>query len=344
MAMAAVKTGEPSGTHGGAVQRSLRSSYLAVKNLISDDKDDTGSADSDKFTSIFTHVENLHELVQRPREQVTDAEALLDITNSLLVLVKSHSNDVISPSEFVNGLLRNSGQKERDPNINNSYNMICWNDVGLAVSHVFRKVPEFHTMIGPMDITLKQRKAAVNRKRKKPTEVTCPEELSQADTDGKNDTDKNMSTMFNILRKMRHVRFESLVLNRTSFAQTVENVFALSFLVKGGRAEITVGDDGQHLVSPRNSPVGIPGSSRDVADHHFVFRFDCKDWKQMVVVIQDNVFFSVFIMLYFMCSYFHTLLVELKAVKNTSEFIIVIGLAPGSALNPYLFVLLIDMG
>lgn len=32
--------------------------------------------------------------------------------------------------------------------------------------------------IGPMDITLKQRKAAVNRKRKKPTEVTCPEEVS----------------------------------------------------------------------------------------------------------------------------------------------------------------------
>ncbi|CAL9137301.1 unnamed protein product, partial [Musa textilis] len=295
---AAESSGEPSGAHGGAVRRSLRSSYLAVKNLISDDKDDIGSGDSDKFTSIFTHVENLHELVQRPREQVTDAEALLDITNSLLVLVKSHSNDVISPSEFVNGLLRNSGQKERDPNINNSYNMICWNDVGLAVSHAFRKVPGFHTMIGPMDFTLKQRKAAVNRKRKKPTEVTYPEELSQTDTDGKNDTDKNMSTMFNILKKMRRVRFENLVLNRTSFAQTVENIFALSFLVKVGRAEITVGDDGQHLVcklaimvplfsifsiqAPRNSPVVKPGSSSDAAYHHFVFRFDFKDWKLML--------------------------------------------------------------
>lgn len=73
-------------------------------------------------------------------------------------------------------------------------------------------------------------------------------QISQTDTDGKNDIDKNMSTMFNILRKMRRVKFESLILNRTSFAQTVENIFALSFLVKDGRAEIAVGDDGQHLV------------------------------------------------------------------------------------------------
>lgn len=50
---------------------------------------------------------------------------------------------------------------------------------------------------------------------------------------------------------------------------------------------------------------------------------------QMFVVIQDNMFSSVFIILYFMHSYFHTFLVELQAIENISEFIIVIGLHLG---------------
>ncbi|KAJ6316739.1 hypothetical protein OIU78_019923 [Salix suchowensis] len=230
-------------------RRLLRSLYRDVKRIITDEREDVERVDSDMFNSIINQVEDLHKSVQKPREQVADAEALLDITNSLVALVKAHGNDGITPSDFVNGLLRDFGRQDGPGTSDeSSRNLVAWEDIGLAVSHIFSGCPGCHTMVGPMDTELKQRKAVVGRRRTRPTGSVQPEEVNDSGGKERTDTDKNMATMF----------------------------------IKDGRAEIKVNENGWHLVSPRNAPDAGKVVSGEVAYRHFVFRFDFKDWKLMI--------------------------------------------------------------
>ncbi|XP_021282718.1 non-structural maintenance of chromosomes element 4 homolog A-like isoform X2 [Herrania umbratica] len=231
-------------------------------------------------------------LFSKPREQIADAEALLDITNSLVTSVKATNGNGITVVDFVNSLLRDfakqSGQGSSGSSRQGGRTLIDYKKIGIEVSHVFRSSPGCRTMIGPMNTQLKQRRASVCRKRVRPTENVHPAEVDDIGTQKRTDTDSNMSTMFDILRKHRRVRLEHLVLNRSSFAQTVENLFTLSFLVKDGRAEIKVDEKGFHLVSPRNAPAARAVASREVVYSHFVFRFDFNDWKLMTNYVEDG--------------------------------------------------------
>ncbi|XP_012451934.1 non-structural maintenance of chromosomes element 4 homolog A [Gossypium raimondii] len=257
-------------------RRTLRTRYLAVKNLIFDERDDLSSIDSAKFKSIVNDLESLHQFVLKPREQIADAEALLDITNTLLTSVKATNGDGITISDFVDSLVRDFAKQSSRPD---GRTLIDWKKIGIEFSDASRSSRGCRTMIGPMDTQMKQRKA--RRKRARLAENEQPAEVDDTDIKKKTNTDINMATMFDILRKHRIVRLEQLVLNRNSFAQTVENIFALSFLVKDGRADIKLDEKGIHLVSPKNAPTATAIASKEVVYNHFVFRFDFKDWKLM---------------------------------------------------------------
>ncbi|KAL6145319.1 PREDICTED: non-structural maintenance of chromosomes element 4 homolog A-like [Fragaria vesca subsp. vesca] len=260
--------------------RALRSRYHTVKTILYDEREDLTRADSKKFDSIIEQVESLHQLVRNPREQVADAEALLDIASTLMTSVRAHNKEGITASGFINCILTDF----RKPSGNGS-SSIYWRDIGNAVSHVFQRSPRCCTMIGPMNAEVKRRKPYQRHRRGNPTDNDTPQELGDTVEEEETETVKNVSTMFNILRKERRVRLENLVLNGNSFSQTVENVFALSFLVKDGRVEMKVNEEGHHLVSPRNAPAAKAIASGDVAYFHLIFRYDFKDWKLMKEVV-----------------------------------------------------------
>lgn len=83
--------------------------------------------------------------VQKPREQVADAEALLDISNNFVKSVKAHANDGLTPSDFVLRLLMEYGL-HNGPGSNTEQNSLRWNDLGCAVGHIFMDFRGYSTM------------------------------------------------------------------------------------------------------------------------------------------------------------------------------------------------------
>ncbi|XP_040945986.1 non-structural maintenance of chromosomes element 4 homolog B isoform X3 [Gossypium hirsutum] len=203
-----VESNQPNREEDATDRRVLRSKYLAVMTKISDAREEISNADSNKFNIIINEVDNLHQQVSKPREQVADAEALLGLANTLATSVKSISCE------------------------------------GISLADLFT--------------------------------------VDETGAEEQTDTDRNMAVMFEILRRKRQVKLESFILNRSSFAQTVENLFSLSFLVKDGRVEIVVHGSGSHIVSPKNAPAASSIASGEAAYSHFVFRFDFKDWKDLL--------------------------------------------------------------
>lgn len=266
-------------------RRLVRSTYIRIKNDIREKQDDISSVDSNKFDMIISEVEELHKQVQKPREQMADGEALLDLAKIVKSSAKSYTSEGVTPSDFISSLLRKySKTEERQGTSQPALNSIFLKEIGFSVSPVFKKFQGCCTMLGPMQTEAKQRKVAVYRKRVKPTLRFKPEELENKGQE-KTDTDKNISTMFEILTQKKSVKLESLILNKKSFAQTVENLFALSFLVKDGRVELSVDEKGSHLASPRNAPDARSIMSGEEAYSHFVFRYDFNDWKLMLNIL-----------------------------------------------------------
>ncbi|KAI3966894.1 hypothetical protein MKW92_012959 [Papaver armeniacum] len=102
---------------------------------------------------------------------------------------------------------------------------------------------------------------------------------------------KNIATMFEVLKtRKKSVKFENVIINKNSFAQTAKNLFALCCLVSMGRAEIK-GDNGHQVVSLRNAPNSNLIKCGEVRCKRFIHVLGYKDWKMMkdLVGVGDEV-------------------------------------------------------
>ncbi|CAI5969803.1 unnamed protein product [Closterium sp. NIES-65] len=152
-------------------------------------------------------------------------------------------------------------------------------------------VAALRAKLGPMEAEAPKRRAqAVRRKRDVVGASVVPVQLNKQqgkEGDGaeggsgskETATEGTVKEMYRRLKRApRHrVQLPQLLLSRTSFAHTVENMFALSFLVKEGRVGLTPDPTFGAAVDLR--PPTEPASGSAQPKGQFIMRLDINDWK-----------------------------------------------------------------
>ncbi|XP_059286721.1 non-structural maintenance of chromosomes element 4 homolog B-like [Lycium ferocissimum] len=296
-----------------SLRRSVRLQYSVIRTIIDEKKCEIGAAGSNKFNVVLSGVDDLYRNVKRPREQVADAEALLGLTNTVVESLELRPNCSISPSMFVSWLLKGYGirkgcSKDATQNlvIGKSQKTVNWEKIGADASLVFMEGKGCRTMLGVLKIEFKPRKQPlvysgdqkpevycsypneITVYRKKPLRkvyLTRPKLVAAQTAQDKPDVNKNMSTISELLKEKKSVMLDELFFRRNSFAHTVENLFALSFLVHDGQAAISADETSSCFlckIVPRSS------AHREAVRHQFILRYDYNDWKMMQGLVPEG--------------------------------------------------------
>ena len=125
----------------------------------------------------------------------------------------------------------------------------------LAILLIF---PSPISRLGALDLEplKKRKKSQTPRSKSKQAKATKPKEVVNLEEEEESTT-KDVGLLLKALKreceKRGRVHYFKFLVNPDSFAHTVENMFHFSFLVKDGRAGITLGRDGQPYVFIRKS-------------------------------------------------------------------------------------------
>lgn len=171
-----------------------------------------------------------------------------------------------------------------------------WAKLGQHCQTFFRRrVPTVDLMYGPMALEVKERKAPQRRQAPRVSAKVEPQKLDSTDIH-EEATTKEVDRIGKVLVaeltraaelseqtiEETSISYFDFVLNPTSFSQTIENIFHVSFLIKDGKVAINIEDDGLpyiHLM-PQST-----GSVDDLPRQQMILSLDMKEWQELVTAL-----------------------------------------------------------
>jgi len=265
----------------------VRAGYRQLMDEVAGKEEELADIENHQLLDYMQHNEKLFEQVAAPQEAVMDAVLIKNLSRLCRQQAEQMSANIAQfrqeeYAEKLVGSMRGGGGQ--------TLGRRKWVMLGQQAKVFFRRSPVLTYMYGALDTTPPppKEKKTKDPKSRQATKVADLKEttatvLAEAEK-SENQTEQMVTHVYRCLVKefkqegRKPISYFKFVLDPECFGTSIENMFHLSFLVKEGKAEISVSEE-------TGMPIVTPKSKKEEHDEHknqVVMNVNMEDWRLLV--------------------------------------------------------------
>ncbi|KAJ6465685.1 Nse4 C-terminal-domain-containing protein [Mycena sanguinolenta] len=270
-------------------KRQIRRDYRSLHKLLDNYRT------PEELKANVERADIIFDKVKSPQEAILDSGLLVKTSNtgSRYARALKFGTGTFDVDDFVTRMIIVMGGYKSPEDLSSDASDIeednaslDWAKIGRRALAKSRRVPAMGFMLGPLSIQPKKR--AQNKRRPKfevnKKDERRPQEIREEDiARSENETTKNVATVATALDGVERINIFELVVNPESFAQSVENIFYLSFLIRDAKVAFEMDEFGAPIVFACQEPTD-EDREEGVRKQQLIFEFDMPTWERAIKV------------------------------------------------------------
>ncbi|CAO3690787.1 unnamed protein product [Umbelopsis ramanniana] len=273
-------------------RRTIRQRYRELIQTAEDNKRELAASDSAGLKDTVTKANELYSQVRNTQEATLDSRLLVlsaDLSTQKARNLRMDLN-TFDTDEFVSKIISLGGGRHV-VETGDEQEELNWVDIGKQAIRFGKRPVTMDFMQGPLAVEKKQRTVTrAARITKNKEDLVKPLQLQEGDIQAsENDTANSVNSIYRILHERGPTNYFELVTNPTSFSQTIENIFYVSFLIRNAVASI---DDstGDPIISVHEPPTADELGD-GLTKKQIIMSLDMALWKEIIETynIQESI-------------------------------------------------------
>ncbi|KAF8556101.1 hypothetical protein OG21DRAFT_1459890 [Imleria badia] len=249
--------------------------------------------DADDLAGQVAEADALFLKVKNPTEATLDSTVLRNVSSISAQKARAMKlgSAAFDMDDFVSKLITYMGGRQRfededgDDMEGVEEGTLDWDKIGRKALAKSRRVPVTGFMLGPLALEQKKRGPVKRQKQDQvQEEERRPQEIKEEDIKrSDNETTKNVLKIKQILENTGPINLFRFIVNPNDFAQSVENLFYLSFVIRDGECAFEINEEGEPVVMLCEQP-SMEDRAGGVHARQIVMEFDMATWKRAIEV------------------------------------------------------------